>query len=327
MESDEGIKFAELDADKTLNFTSIFVDENKLDMDIEIPFLSPRIFIREVLLIDAGIDKLPSLGLKLENKILETEYVAIDMLEGNEVIRRKWDLPVPQDSKSVIAYYTDQIIKQLKMTRSFATFYPLVKEYVIEKLFSKRVDLDDPRVLYQLSSPDVQNKLIKLFVEHFKDMTFIEEEPKKLDFIKLSHVRPFPWSKLVYPANKCIFNYVPCDNNFEVDFAKFLDRAEDVTAFSKITPKMKFFVEYRDSNGNLRLYYPDFIMLTDDNKHYIIETKGRVDVDVKYKDRRIKQWCEDASRLTDNIWAFIRVNQEDFEKYKFKSIQELLYTF
>lgn len=327
LESDEGINFAEFDTDRTLNFTTVFVDESKLDMDIEIPILSPRIFVKEVLLIDTEIDKLPPLGLKLENKVLETEYIAIDMLDGNEVIKRKWDLPVPQDSKSVIAYYTDQIIKQLKVTRSFATFYPLVKKYVIEKLFSEKVNLEDPRVLYQLSSPDVQNKLIRLFVESFKDMTFIEEEPKKLDFIKLSHVRPFPWSKLVYPANKCIFNYVPCDNNFEVDFAKFLDRTEDVTVFSKITPKMGFFVEYRDSSSNLRLYYPDFIALTEDDKYYIIETKGRVDIDVEHKDKRIKQWCKDATRLTDNIWAFTRVNQIDFERYKFKSMQELLNTF
>ena len=327
LEADEGIKFAEFDTDKSLNFTSIFIDENKLDKDIEIPILSPRILIREVLLIDTDVNKLPPLGLKLENKILETEYIAIDMLKGNEVIKRKWDLPVPQDSKSVIAYYTDQIIKQLKMTRSFAAFYPLVKEYVVEKLFSERVDLDDPRVLYQLSSPDVQDRLIRLFVESFKNMTFVEEEPKKLDFIRLSHSRPFPWSKLVYPANKCIFSYVPCDNNFEVDFARFLDRAEDVTAFSKITPKMKFFVEYRDSTGNLRLYYPDFIVLTDDYTHYIVETKGRIDVNVEHKDKRIRQWCEDATRLMDSVWAFRRVNQDDFEKYKFKSIQELLNTF
>ena len=151
LESDEGINFAEFDTDRTLNFTTVFVDESKLDMDIEIPILSPRIFVKEVLLIDTEIDKLPPLGLKLENKVLETEYRAIDMLDGNEVIKRKWDLPVPQDSKSVIAYYTDQIIKQLKVTRSFATL-SFSEKYVIEKLFSEKVNLEDPRVLYQLSS-------------------------------------------------------------------------------------------------------------------------------------------------------------------------------
>ncbi len=326
LEAQEGIKFAEFDTGKSLNLTTVFVDENKLDKDIEIPILSPRIFIREFQLEEVQIDKLPSLAISLENKILEMEYVAVDMLKGAEVIKRKWDLPVPQDSKSVIAYYTDQILKQLKIGGAFATFYPLVKKYVVEKLFSEKVDLDDPRVLYKLSSPEVQEQLIRLFVEAFKDMTFVEREPEREDFIKLSDTRPFVWSKMVYPANRSIFNYVPCDNDFEVDFAKFLDRAEDVIAFSKIVPKIGFFVEYRDSDGNLRLYYPDFVILSNNNELLIVETKGREDVDVKYKDKRIKLWCEDATKLTKSKWAFKRIDQEDFEKYRFKSIKELIST-
>jgi len=326
LEAQEGIKFAEFDTGKSLNLTTIFVDENKLDKDIEIPILSPRIFIREFQLNEVEIDKLPHLSIPLENKILEMEYIGIDMLKGMEVIRRKWDLPVPQDSKSVIAYYTDQILKQLKIGGAFASFYPVVKKYVTEKLFSERVNLNDPRVLYKLSSPEVQEQLIKLFVEAFKEMTFIEREPEKRDFIKLSDTRPFVWSKMVYPANSCIFNYVPCDNDFEVDLAKFLDRAEDVSAFSKIVPKIGFFVEYRDSGGNLRLYYPDFVVLTGNNEYFIIEAKGREDVDVEHKDKRIKLWCEDATNLTEINWDFERIDEEVFRRYRFKSFRELILT-
>jgi len=324
LEAQEGIKFAEFDTGKSLHLTTIFVDENKLDKDIEIPILSPRIFIREFQLDEVEIDNLPSLSIPLENKILEMEYVAVDILKGMEVVRRKWDLPVPQDSKSVIAYYTDQILKQLRINGAFADFNPLVKKYVIEKLFSEKVDLNDPRVLYKLSFPEVQESIVKLFVSAFKDMTFIEREPEKTDFIKLSDTRPFVWSKMVYPANRCIFNYVPCDNDFEVDFAKFLDRAEDVIAFSKIVPKIGFFVEYRDSDGNLKLYYPDFLVLLNNNHYWIIETKGREDIDVAHKDKRAILWCEDATKLTKYKWSFKRINQEDFEKYRFKNVQELI---
>jgi len=326
LENQEDIKFAEFDTGRSPNLTTIFVDENKLDKDIEIPILSPRIFIREFQLEGSEVDKLPLLAIPLENKILEMEYVAVDILKGMEVIKRKWDLPVPQDSKSVIAYYTDQILKQLKIRGAFATFYPLVKRYVIEKLFDKEIDLDDPRVLYKLSSPDVQEKLIKLFVDAFKDMTFVEREPEKRDFIKLSDTRPFVWSKMVYPANRCIFNYVHCDNNFEVEFAKFLDRAEDVDAFSKNSSKIGLFVEYRNSGRNLKLYYPDFIILMNKGEYLIIETKGREDIDVEHKDRRIKLWCEDATKLTKDKWSFKRIDQKDFERYRFRSIQELIST-
>ncbi|PIS23608.1 MAG: hypothetical protein COT45_05740 [bacterium (Candidatus Stahlbacteria) CG08_land_8_20_14_0_20_40_26] len=325
LENQEGIKFAAFDTDKALNLTTIFVDENKLDKDIEIPILSPRILIREFYLDEVEIDNLPFLKIPLENKILEMEYIAVDMLKGMEVIKRKWDLPVPQDSKSVIAYYTDQILKRLKIGGAFASFYPMVKRYVVEKLFTEKVAFEDPRVLYKLSSSEVQEQLITLFVNAFKDLTFTEREPKKQDTIKLSDTRPFVWSKLVYSANRCIFNYVPCDNGLEVDFARFMDRAEDVASFSKIISKIGFFVEYRDSEGNFHpAYHPDFLIKTNEGKFFVIETKGRVDVDVEYKDKRIKQWCEDATNLTGNGWSFVRVNQEEFEEYRFKSIRELI---
>jgi type III restriction enzyme len=326
LEEDEGIRFAEFDTGKSLNLTTIFVDENKLDKDIKIPKLTPRIIIKEFHLSEVDINKLHSLSIPLEFDTSETEYEARDLINDEVVIRRKWGLPVPQDSKSVIAYYTDQILKQLKIGGSFASFYPLVKKYVIEKLFSEPINLDEPRVLYKLSSPEVQEKLIKLFVDAFKNMTFTEKEPEKKDFIKLSDTRPFVWSKMVYPANKCIFNYVPCDNDFEVDIAKFLNRAYDVVAFSKIVPKMGFSVEYRDSDGNLRLYYPDFVVLTQNNEHFIVEAKGREDVDVQHKDKRIKLWCEDATNLTKSNWSFQRIDQEDFEKYSFNSVKELIST-
>jgi len=323
LETQEGIKIAEFDTDKTLDLTTIFVDENKLDKDIKIPILSPRILIREFRLEEVEIDNLPSLDIPLENKILEMEYVAVDMLKGMEVIKRKWDLPVPQDSKSVIAYYTSQIVKQLKIGGAFASFYPLIKKYVVQKLFTDKVGLEDPRVLYALSSPNVQEHLINLFVNSFKDKTFAEREPELKDFIKLSDTSPFVWSKLVYPANKCIFNYVPCDDNLEVDFAKFLEQAEDVDSFTKLVVKIPFHIEYKSEEGLLRFYYPDFLLKMTNEECCLIETKGLVDLEVSHKEKRAKVWCKDAASLTGRKWSFIRVNQADFQKHKFKSVQEL----
>ena len=89
--------------------------------------------------------------------------------------------------------------------------------------------------------------------------------------------------------------------------------------------KIGFFMEYRDSKRNFHPgYYPDFISETDDGEFFIIETKGRVDVNVQAKDDRAKVWCGDASQLTESKWSFIRVDQEDFEKHRFKSIKELI---
>ena len=326
LEKQEGIKFNEFDAGKPLNLTTIFVDENKLDKNIEIPILSRRMIIREFYLDDAAVDSLPALAIPLENKILETEYIAVDMLNGREVINRKWELPVPRDPKSVIAYYTDRILKELKIGGAFDSFYPLVKKYVSEKLFNEKINFADQRVLYNLSSPEVQEKLMQLFINAFHELRFTEREPEQSDIIKISDTAPFPWTKLIFPADRCIFNYVPCDNDFEVDFAKFLDKAEDVKAFAKIVYKIPFFVEYRDSKGNLRNYHPDFVAVNDKDEHIIVETKGLIDIDVEHKDKRIKIWCEDATNLTKEKWSFVRVNQQDFEKYNFQNLSELVDT-
>jgi type III restriction enzyme len=325
LEAQEGIKIQEFEIDSPLNLITIFVDKNKMDKDIEIPILSPRITTREFDISNINIDKFPTLGIHFETEVLDLEYVAIDILEGVERVRRKWDLPVPKDAKSVIAYYTDLIIKELKISGAFAKLYPIVKEYVQKKLFDTEIDIDHPTLLYQLSTAEVQEKIVKLFVDELKDMTFSENEPEKIDtIIKLSDTQPFVCSKQVYPANKCIFNYVPCDNNFEEDFAKFLDQSEDVKAFSKIVPKIGFFIEYRDTSGNLKLYYPDFIVETIEGKKLIIETKGREDIDVEYKDNRVKIWCKDTSNLPAGDWKFYRVNQELFEKYKFVNLNEIV---
>jgi type III restriction enzyme len=323
LEKEENMTFGTVNVGSQINITTIYVDMDKINKDLEIPILTSRIIIREFQIDDSLLDKVPALLVPLGNKILKTTYKAIDMITNVVEIERVWDLPVPQDSKSVIAYYTDRILKQLKLPNMFSDFYPVVKSYVETKLFDQKVDLSDPRVLFQLSNPEVQEKLVNIFVENLRNLSYTEREPSKYDFFKLSNTQPFVWTKKVYQSDKCIFNYVPCDNDFEVNFSKFLNTAEDVDAYCKIVPKVGFFVEYRDSRGNLRNYHPDFVAGVK-GTYYVLETKGEVDEDVKYKDERIKIWCEDASRVTGTAWKFARINQQDFEKYHFNNLSDLV---
>ncbi|BCS90799.1 MAG: type III restriction protein res subunit [Candidatus Micrarchaeota archaeon] len=325
LEMEENIKFDTVNVDSKIDETDIHVEKNKIDKDIEIPILSPRITIGRPNIDMSILDRLPALSLPLENKILKTEYKAIDMVKNTVEVERIWDLPVPKDSKSVIAYYTDIILRELRLPNSFSELYPIVKAYVETKLFDQKVDLNDPRVLYQLSSTETKKKLVDLFVESLKANRFTETEPTSYYYIRLSDIEPFPKGREVYKAEKCIFNLVPCDNGFELEFSKFLDRAEDVISFCKIVPKIGFSVEYIDSKGNLRYYYPDFIVVLKD-ANYIVEAKGEVDENVRYKDERIKRWCEDASKITKRRWKYIRVNQIDFENYSFNTFEELVKT-
>jgi len=40
----------------------------------------------------------------------------------------------------------------------------------------------------------------------------------------------------------------------------------------------------------------------------------------------MKEWCKDASRLRSAKWSYIRVNQDDFDKYDFRSFADLVST-
>lgn len=76
--------------------------------------------------------------------------------------------------------------------------------------------------------------------------------------------------------------------------------------------------------ANIRNYFPDFIAIAKNNTNWIIETKGREDVEVKLKDNAAINWCKTATELTDFTWEYIKVPQKEFEQLHPDSIEELI---
>jgi len=130
---------------------------------------------------------------------------------------------------------------------------------------------------------------------------------------RLSETPPFPWSRATLSATKTVFNLVPCENDVERRFARFLEDAPDVTAFTKLPQQFGYIIQYTDSAANLRNYEPDFAVSTN-GQSYLVETKGREDVDVAHKDRAAQIWCENATLLTGAAWSYLKVPQREFEK-------------
>jgi type III restriction enzyme len=93
-----------------------------------------------------------------------------------------------------------------------------------------------------------------------------------------------------------------------------MEEAADVEAFAKMPPRFSFAIEYTDSAGNLRYYEPDFVARLKDGTHYLVETKGREDVDVAHKDRAALIWCENATLLSGTEWNYLKVPQAEFAK-------------
>src|SRR5690606_26051390 len=76
-----------------------------------------------------------------------------------------------------------------------------------------------------------------------------------------------------------------------------LEAAADVQAFYKNTEATNFTIEYQSASGGIvRDYRPDFVVRAIDGTIWIIETKGREDLEDPRKWERLKLWCEDASK-------------------------------
>ncbi|MEK7763991.1 MAG: type III restriction endonuclease subunit R, partial [Nitrospirota bacterium] len=71
------------------------------------------------------------------------------------------------------------------------------------------------------------------------------------------------------------------------------------------------------ADGDLSNYTPDFIVRTIDGTVWIVETKGRQELDLPQKMARLKLWCADATAAEEDgrRYDFVFVDQPGFEKH------------
>jgi type III restriction enzyme len=138
-----------------------------------------------------------------------------------------------------------------------------------------------------------------------------------------------PYYASLNNASKSIFNRVvgePNSGGFELSFAAFLEAAPDVDAFAKNYLAVGFKLDYVKANGDLSNYSPDFIVRTNDKTIWLVETKGRAELDLPQKMARLKQWCADASAAEEDgqKYDFVFVDQMSFEKHAPRSFSSLI---
>jgi type III restriction enzyme len=78
-----------------------------------------------------------------------------------------------------------------------------------------------------------------------------------------------------------------------------------------------------DGEANLRYYEPDFIARDASGAYWLLETKGREDPDVAFKNARAEKWCEDVTALTGEQWNFQIIKQKDFQLIKPRTLSDL----
>lgn len=218
--------------------------------------------------------------------------------------------------------------------------YPQVREFVRRGLFAHSpVDLGDPVVLRNLSEAAAGKIVFDTFKAAINDLTVRDRGSSRIeDRIRLRNMRPFRTANREYlPSKKSIFDKtVPeaVGGGFELEFARFLDRAPDVAAFAKNYLAVGFKIDYVKADGDLSNYVPDFLVKTQAGEVFVVETKGRVELDLPQKMRRLKQWCEDASKASraegGPVYRFIYVDQTGFERSQprdFRTLQTVFTDF
>ena len=76
---------------------------------------------------------------------------------------------------------------------------------------------------------------------------------------------------------------------------------------------------------------PDFLVKTADNTVWVIETKGREELDLPRKMARLRQWCADATQASQadggSAYRFVYVDQDGYERNSPKTFAALATSF
>jgi type III restriction enzyme len=332
LEREEDLELGTFEIGKEkLVIQTIEADPSKLDKDITVPWLNPilarkRTLAEEIRSIDVASLPAQRLPRKAGDEAeLSFHYEGYDIITLEKEIEREYTIPEAQTSQEVISYYAKRIAQDVKLPGQFAELVPKVREFLRTKAFGEPVDLDEPSMIKAISRRAAQYVTVKTFTAILRGLVVEEQEPTLVHAgRKLSDTPPFPYSRVTAPASKTVFNLVACDNAFEKEFACFLQDAPDVAAFAKIPMQFSFTIEYTDSAGNLRYYQPDFLAVASDGSHFVIETKGREDIDVSHKDRAAQIWCENATLLTGTSWQYVKVQQTEYKKLQPSELEDLL---
>ncbi len=309
----------ELGKDK-LRIVTILPLADRKEFDIGLPVLTPSLLRKKSLAEEiAGLNVMGFQSIVLpmsedDPRAKTFTYEGYDIITLKKEFEREYTIPEPQTAQEVIGYYARRIGEAVKLPAQFAALVPRVREFFEHKAFGHSVDLHDPATVKAMSTAVAHYVCVDVFRKALQALTIEEQTPQLLEPARmLSTCPPFPWSRPVWEGQKCIFNLVPCDNDFEREFAKFLDNARDVKAFSKLPRAFGFAIEYTDAAMNLRNYEPDFVSVDEAGTHWLLETKGQETTDVLRKDAAAARWCENASQLSRTEWKYIKVPQKEFQ--------------
>ncbi len=304
-------------------------------LDIELPVMTARIQREYKNLGDLDVSTFGNEKVKIKTfteqekrdivfkDVVEEEIHHITTLTGE----------IEANYQSVVGFFAQAIMREMRLFGCYDILFGKVKDFIGNYMFENVVDLTDLNVLRNLSEVEY----IKIIKEGFKkainELTVQDKGDTEIkNYIKVSDARPFVVNdKAFLIPQKSVFNRIVGDSNFELEFSAFLEKCDDIISFAKNFQNKEasaLRIEYKNSEGFIATYYPDFFVKVDDKLVYIIETKGREDEDDKIKFERLQKWCIDVNeRQTRVVYKALYVKQEDYEEHKAKNFDELVRLF
>ena len=288
-------------------------------LDIEIPVLSPRVYREYKNLSDLNIEDIEFTPVEYRqfSEEEQREIIFRDITTGEISHVTQLDTGFAQNYRSVIGYFAQTILRELRLFAAYELLYPKIKMFIEQRLFGSEVELEDLNTLRNLSEPAASNTILSSFKTAINELTISESGDAEIrDRIKLRNMRPFVVKDQTHlPSRKSVFNKTVGDSILELRFAQFLERCDDVISYGKNYFQVNFKLDYVNATGGIANYYPDFFVKTSPKSVFIIETKGLEDLDDPLKVKRLRQWTEDVNAAQSEIkFDFVYVDQEKFDE-------------
>jgi type III restriction enzyme len=303
-------------------------------LDIEIPVMSPRIYreyknLSELNPSQFGNQKLLIKQYSDEEKREIVFKHIVKSADAEEEIHHKTvlDSDTVIDFQSVVGYFARLIMREMRLVSGYDVLYGKVKEFIQNDLFDHSINLEDLNVLRNLSEVEATRTVLEMFKKSINNLTVLDRgEAEIREYIKISKARPFVAKDQAYIVPmKCIFNKVIGDSQLELEVASLFERCPDIISYAKNYYSVHFKIDYRNSDGAISDYYPDFLVKISDREICIVETKGREDLDDVLKIERLRQWCNDVNKRQSKVnYSMLYVKQEQYEKFHPKSFRELI---
>ncbi len=306
-------------------------------LDIPLPRLARRYQreFKELADLDIATFSNSRLPLKEFTEEETREIVFKRMLDDEHDHTIQLDETGAADWRSVVSFFARQLLKDLRLVGGYEYLYPCVRDFMRTRLFEgEPVHLEDPVILRNLSEPAVGKLLFDSFKSAINALTIQETGSTVIeDRISLRSTRPFRTQHRPFVApKKSVFNRIVGEaksGGLELAFAGFLEAAPDVQAFAKNYLAVGFKLDYVKKDGDLSHYITDFLVRDTAGTIWLIETKGREELDLPQKMARLKQWCADATAAEENgtTYDFLYVDEDSFKKHDPKTLADLTTSF